>query len=146
MIELNGEIAQQQLEDEINFAYQDLDEEDYLLADDQEKSERIFSKLITTNNNMNSNKICWTTKDGRTIPVDDLTESHAKNILKMLIRNQNKNKSSTTHYRSTENKWDLEQVEDSKPNDYYERYGNYAADNYDEYIENDMAADYVDGR
>lgn len=96
MIEFNGEIAQQQLEDEIDYAYQELDEEDYLLADDQDQSERIFSKLIT-NNNMKSNQVCWTTKDGRTIPVDDLSESHAKNILKMLIRNQNKIKTSANH-------------------------------------------------
>jgi hypothetical protein len=78
---------------------------------------------------MKLNQVCWTTKDGRTIPVDDLSESHAKNILKMLIRNQNKNQSSVNHYSSTEGKWDLAEVDD-----------------YDEYIENDMAADYVDGR
>ena len=29
----------------------------------------------------------WTTKDGKEIEVKDLTESHAKNIIRYLIRN-----------------------------------------------------------
>ena len=32
-------------------------------------------------------EIYWKQKDGSLIDVDDMTESHAKNVLKMLIRN-----------------------------------------------------------
>ncbi len=32
--------------------------------------------------------IYWTTKEGKRILVDDMTESHAKNTLKMILRNR----------------------------------------------------------
>jgi hypothetical protein len=32
--------------------------------------------------------IYWTTREGKRILVDDLTESHAKNTLKMILRNR----------------------------------------------------------
>jgi len=32
-------------------------------------------------------EVKWTTKDGRVMSVDDMTEQHAKNALKMMIRN-----------------------------------------------------------
>lgn len=32
----------------------------------------------------------WTTREGKTIPVGDMTEQHAKNALRMMIRNQKK--------------------------------------------------------
>jgi len=38
---------------------------------------------------MKMNKQYWTTKEGTEISVDDMTEAHAKNILKMLIRRMN---------------------------------------------------------
>lgn len=31
-------------------------------------------------------EVKWTTKDGRVMSVDDMTEQHAKNALKMMIR------------------------------------------------------------
>ena len=34
-------------------------------------------------------EVKWTTKDGKVMLVDDMTEQHAKNALKMLIRNIN---------------------------------------------------------
>jgi Zn-finger protein len=34
-------------------------------------------------------EVKWTTKDGKVMSVDDMTEQHAKNALKMLIRNIN---------------------------------------------------------
>jgi hypothetical protein len=34
-------------------------------------------------------QIYWTTKEGKKILVDDMTESHAKNTLKMILRNLN---------------------------------------------------------
>jgi hypothetical protein len=33
--------------------------------------------------------IYWTTREGKRILVDDMTESHAKNTLKMILRNLN---------------------------------------------------------
>ena len=34
-------------------------------------------------------QIYWTTREGKRILVDDMTESHAKNTLKMILRNLN---------------------------------------------------------
>ena len=33
-------------------------------------------------------KYYWTMKDGKKIDVDDMTESHLRNVLKMILRNQ----------------------------------------------------------
>ena len=33
-------------------------------------------------------KYYWTMKDGEKINVDDMTESHLRNVLKMILRNQ----------------------------------------------------------
>ena len=33
-------------------------------------------------------KYYWTMKDGKKIDVDDMTESHIRNVLKMILRNQ----------------------------------------------------------
>tara|TARA_R110000782_G_scaffold59794_1_gene123868 strand:+ start:162 stop:389 length:228 start_codon:yes stop_codon:yes gene_type:complete len=38
--------------------------------------------------NLDTMKYYWTTKDGKKIDVDDMTESHLRNVLKMILRNQ----------------------------------------------------------
>lgn len=37
-------------------------------------------------------KVYWTMKNGQQIDVDDMTESHLRNTLKMIIRKSNKRK------------------------------------------------------
>ncbi len=39
---------------------------------------------------MSNEKIYWTMKNGNKIDVDQMTESHLRNTLKMIIRNNNK--------------------------------------------------------
>tara|TARA_R110000822_G_scaffold147_1_gene661 strand:+ start:251 stop:457 length:207 start_codon:yes stop_codon:yes gene_type:complete len=34
-------------------------------------------------------KYYWKMKDGKKIDVDDMTESHLRNVLKMILKNQN---------------------------------------------------------
>jgi hypothetical protein len=36
---------------------------------------------------MSNQKYYWTTKDGRTVNVDDMTTEHLRNTLKMIIKN-----------------------------------------------------------
>jgi hypothetical protein len=40
-------------------------------------------------------KVYWTMKNGQHIDVDDMTESHLRNTLKMIIRKSNKRKQKT---------------------------------------------------
>jgi len=39
--------------------------------------------------NLDNMKQYWTMKDGKKIDVDDMTESHLRNVLKMILRNRN---------------------------------------------------------
>jgi hypothetical protein len=38
---------------------------------------------------MNSEKVYWTQRDGTQIDIDEMSEQHLRNTLKMIIRNQN---------------------------------------------------------
>jgi hypothetical protein len=38
--------------------------------------------------NLKTMKYYWTMKDGKKIDVDNMTESHLRNVLKMILRNQ----------------------------------------------------------
>jgi hypothetical protein len=47
---------------------------------------------------METKKYYWTMKDGKKIDVDDMTESHLKNVLKLLLtRNESSAKKLHTH-------------------------------------------------
>ena len=43
-------------------------------------------KDILKLNKMETKKYYWTMKDGKKIDVDDMTESHLRNVLKLIIR------------------------------------------------------------
>ena len=47
---------------------------------------------LNLNNTNNMEELYWTTKDGTRILVDDMTESHLRNALKMIIRRINQEK------------------------------------------------------
>lgn len=46
---------------------------------------------------MKKNKIYWTTKNGNKIDIDDMTESHLRNVLKMIMRNKKNNITKKLH-------------------------------------------------
>ena len=55
---------------------------------------------------MNKQKYYWTTKDGRTMNVDEMTTEHLRNTLKMIIRNSLK-KEKIDAYKFTQLKGDI---------------------------------------
>lgn len=56
----------------------------------------------------NSGSICWTTKDGETIPIKDMSPNHLVNTLKMLLKQEE------------EESFMREHIGDMSPMDYYD--------------------------
>ena len=40
--------------------------------------------------NRNSGNLTWTTRNGKVIPIKDMSDNHLKNTINMIIRNENK--------------------------------------------------------
>ena len=39
--------------------------------------------------NRNSGNLTWTTRDGKVVPIKDMSDNHLKNTINMIIRNEN---------------------------------------------------------
>lgn len=39
--------------------------------------------------NRNSGNLTWTTRDGKVIPINDMSDNHLKNTINMIIMNEN---------------------------------------------------------
>lgn len=88
---------------------------------------------IRLNQNKMKQEVKWTTKDGKVMLVDDMTEQHAKNALKMLIRNVNRIR---------------EEIKNMNQKPKFELHGDIAQDHYDQMMlheyEQDMGIDMQD--
>jgi Zn-finger protein len=67
-------------------------------------------------------QVNWTTKDGKVMSVDDMTEQHAKNALKMMIR----------RFEELKNIIKKEVIDKQKPK--FELHGDIAQDHYDQML------------
>jgi hypothetical protein len=81
-------------------------------------------------------QVNWTTKDGKVMSVDDMTEQHAKNALKMMIR----------RFEELKNIIKKEIIDKQKPK--FEIHGDIAQDHIDQMMlheyEQDMGIDMQD--
>jgi hypothetical protein len=52
--------------------------------------------------NRNSGNITWTTRDGKVIPIKDMSDNHLKNTINMIIRNEQQ---SNAYYEGLGGDW-----------------------------------------